>query len=187
MAENVRVITTTTDFQQEKIPQKNPYRMHFPLLLPLLSFLLILFMSQRLDAMDRTGPAPCTPDSAASCTVDHYIGSEVIFEDQFVRIWNFTLAPGQMTSMHRHMCNYYFVAVTSTELEVYLENGERSFSFHATGTLGFRIEGDNLVQTGVENNTIVVPRTHAARNIGNNTYQEILFESKAFCVQDKEL
>jgi hypothetical protein len=73
------------------------------------------------------------------------------------------------------------VAVTSTELEVYLEDGTRSFSFIAQGTMGFRIVGDNLVQIGAEP-PIVVPRTHAARNIGNGTYNEILFESKTACV-----
>ena len=73
------------------------------------------------------------------------------------------------------------MAVTSTELEVYLEDGTRSFSFIAQGTMGFRIEGDNLVQIGAEP-PIVVPRTHAARNIGNTTYNELLFESKTGCV-----
>lgn len=71
--------------------------------------------------------------------------------------------------------------MTSTELEVYLEDGTRSFSFIAQGTMGFHIVGDNLVQIGAEP-PIVVPRTHAARNIGNTTYNEILFESKTACV-----
>lgn len=75
--------------------------------------------------------------------------------------------------------------MTSTELEVYLEDGSRSFSFIAEGTMGFRIVGDNLVQIGAaEKPPIVVPRTHAARNIGNDTYNEVLFESKAACVSD---
>jgi hypothetical protein len=51
-----------------------------------------------------SSPAPCTPETAATCLVDDYVGSNVIFEDNSVRIWNFTLAKGAMTSMHRHDC-----------------------------------------------------------------------------------
>lgn len=125
---------------------------------------------------------PCTmdqPEGAKSCEVDHYVGSTVIYEDEVVRVWNFTLAPGQMTSMHRHDSNYHFVAVKPSQLEVRGENGSVLFNFRAEGVLGFKIEGDNLVpvSTNVQLPWIV-PRTHAAKNIGPTEYNEILFESK---------
>lgn len=119
------------------------------------------------------------PDGAKICEVDHYVGSTVIYEDELVRVWNFTLAPGQMTSMHRHDTNYHFVAIKPSQLEVWGENGSVLFNFRAEGTLGFKIEGDNLVP--VSHNVQlpwVVPRTHAAKNIGPTEYNEILFESK---------
>lgn len=129
-------------------------------------------------------PNPCSPENPAACLVDEYVGNSVLFEDGSVKIWDFKLEPGEMTSMHRHYCNYYFVAVTSTVLEVFLSSGESSYTFKAEGTMGFRIEGENLVQIGSHANPIIAPRTHAARNIGNSTYHEILFESKTNCVND---
>lgn len=42
----------------------------------------------------------CAPGQA--CSMDGYVGSQVIFEDDMVRVWNFTLPPGGMTSLHRH-------------------------------------------------------------------------------------
>jgi hypothetical protein len=126
------------------------------------------------------GAHACSPESAADCVIDGYVGSKIIFEDESVRIWNFTLAPGEMTSMHRHDCDYHFVAVTPTELEVWVENGDRAFSFRAEGTLGFKVVGDELIQTASEK-PIVAPRTHAARNIGTAVYYELLFESKTKC------
>jgi len=129
----------------------------------------------------------CSPESAGTCVVDGNIGSTVIYEDAKVRVWNFTLAPGDMTSMHKHDCGYHFVAINPTELEVYGEDGARLFSFQAQGTLGFSIVGDELVQIpplGVESDSfqpIRVPRVHAARNIGPTNYYEVLYESKAEC------
>jgi len=132
----------------------------------------------------------CTPGSE-TCAVDSFVGDMVIYEDRKVRIWVFKLAPGEMTSMHRHDCDYHFVAITPTQLEVWSERGERLFDFRAEGVLGFEIQGDELVQippfgAGVDPpasfQPIRVPRIHAARNIGNDTYHEFLFESLQGCV-----
>lgn len=63
-----------------------------------------------LRLLDRTGtaipsedlgePKPCAPGQ--DCEIDGFVGSRVIFEDEMVRVWNFTLPPGGMTSLHRH-------------------------------------------------------------------------------------
>lgn len=44
---------------------------------------------------DELGPAPkhCSCDEGNTCEVDGYVGSEIIYEDEMVRVWNFTLAP----------------------------------------------------------------------------------------------
>jgi len=111
------------------------------------------------------------------CPVDGYVGSGVIYEDDLVRIWNFTLAPGESTSMHRHDYDYHFVAITPTQLEVYGEDGSRLFDFRAEGVLGFKISGEYLEPIGIEL-PWPVPRVHSAKNIGENHYYEILYESK---------
>lgn len=88
------------------------------------------------------GSGPCDFDAAgtsgqSACgATDGYVGSNVIYEDDYVRIWNFTLAPGQSTSMHRHDHDYHFVAISPTQLEVYGEDGLRLFDFRAEGTFG---------------------------------------------------
>lgn len=94
-----------------------------------------------------------------------------------VRVWNFTLAPGEMTSMHRHDYDYHFVAIKPTQLEVYGEDGSRLFDFTAAGVLGFKLVGDLLEPIGIDL-PWPVPRVHAAKNIGESEYLEILFESK---------
>ena len=39
-----------------------------------------------------------------------------MIENESQRIWNFTLEPGQMTSMHRHDFDYSFVAIKPSRL-----------------------------------------------------------------------
>lgn len=114
-------------------------------------------------------------ESSNECS-DH-VGSQMIYEDSLVRIWNFTLAPGEMTSMHRHNYDYHFVAIEPTQLEVWSENGTRLFDFRAEGTLGFTLDGDFLKPINIEL-PWPVPRTHAAKNIGPTNYYEILVERK---------
>jgi len=60
---------------------------------------------------------------------------------------------------------------------VYGEDGSRLFDFRAEGLLGFKVEGDILEPIGIEL-PWPVPRVHAAKNIGDSDYYEILFELK---------
>jgi hypothetical protein len=119
----------------------------------------------------------------ARCDVDGYVGSYVILENESVRIWNFTLKPGEMTSMHRHDYDYSFVAVKPSQLEVFGEDGTRLFDFWATET-SLRINGDYLEPFAGNKLPYKVPRVHAARNIGKHTYHEILFEHK-YSINDR--
>ena len=107
----------------------------------------------------------------------HVLGSSVIFEDESVRIWNFTLAPGESTSLHRHDYDYHFVAIAPTQLKVWGEDGSRLFDFRAEGVLAFNVVGDYLEPVGIEL-PFKVPRVHVAKNIGDSVYNEIIFESK---------
>jgi len=128
---------------------------------------------------------PCSPTACsntkeeddARCDVDGYVGSYVILENESVRIWNFTLEPGEMTSMHRHDYDYSFVATKPSQLEVFGEDGTRLFDFWATET-SLRVNGDYLEPISGDKLPYKVPRVHAARNIGKHTYHEILFEHK---------
>ena len=132
---------------------------------------------------------PCGMDKGEKlCVVDQYIGTKVIFEDEQVRVWNFTLAPGEMTSMHRHDHDYHFVVIQPTQLQVWGEDGSILFDFRAEGTFGFNVQGDFLVPASDQVKMAhSVPRVHAAKNIGPNTYYEILFERKTSHRDDAEL
>lgn len=165
-------------------------RLALVLLLALLFYCAIAIQNaEHIDAaendFDSVHTNLCNPEIPGSCVVDNEVGTKVIYEDATVRVWNMTLAVGETTSMHRHKCGYHFLAVTSSELEVWTESGLRLMTItpKVGEVLGFSIEGDSLVQTA-SSDPIRIPRTHAARNIGPNAFTEILFESKLGCKEE---
>ena len=96
---------------------------------------------------------PCTLDMLKSnekCVLDGFVGDKIDYEDDNVKIWSFNLEPGEMTSMHRHDHDYYFVVNNPSQLEVWGENGTRLFDFRAEGILGFRVQDDLLVPVNTE-------------------------------------
>jgi hypothetical protein len=47
------------------------------------------------------------------------VGTEVLFENDYVRVWDFTLAPGEESRLHRHLHDYLIVYISDdNELEV---------------------------------------------------------------------
>lgn len=131
------------------------------------------------ENLGETKECACDKPGNPPCEIDGYVGNTVIYEDDYVRVWNFTLAPGEMTSMHKHDYDYHFVAIKPTQLEVYGEDGSRLFDFRAEGVLGFKLSSDGqfLESIGIEL-PWPVPSVHSAKNIGDDDYYEILFESK---------
>lgn len=142
----------------------------------LLILALLLSIARAVPTNELGQVVSCRVQSG-SCPVDGYVGSRVIYEDDFVRVWNFTLAPGEMTTLHRHDHDYHFVAIKPTQLEVYDEKGDVLFDFRAEGTLGFTLNGEFLEPINIKL-PFPVPRVHAAKNIGSDHYYEILYESK---------
>lgn len=86
--------------------------------------------------------------------------------------------PFANSSLHRHAYDYHFAVVSPSKLQVSGENGTVLFDFDAQGTFGFRLVQDSLVPIEHDGPFPHVPAMHAARNVGDKTYVEILFESK---------
>ncbi len=48
--------------------------------------------------------------------VSTHVGSKVLFENSAVRVWEFTLEPGEWSDFHRHEHDYVIVYVTDAEI-----------------------------------------------------------------------
>jgi quercetin dioxygenase-like cupin family protein len=89
------------------------------------------------------------------------VGTKLIFENERVKIWEFTLQPGETTGLHTHQHDYFFYPIEGGTLEVTRASGITQATLDV-GKVYYRSKGD----------------THDACNIDGHRYHEILVELK---------
>lgn len=89
------------------------------------------------------------------------VGTKLIFENDRVKVWEFTLAPGESIGAHTHEHDYFFYPIEGGTLEVQRQGGASRATLE-TGQVYYRPKGD----------------THAAKNVGPARYHEVLVELK---------
>jgi quercetin dioxygenase-like cupin family protein len=89
------------------------------------------------------------------------VGTKLVFENERIRVWEFTLEPGAEIGAHKHELDYFFYPIEGGTLEVTRATGITAATLEA-GQIYYREAGD----------------THGARNIGPTRYHEVLVELK---------
>lgn len=89
------------------------------------------------------------------------VGHKLIFENERVKVWEFTLQPGETIEAHKHDHDYFFYPIEGGTLEVTRESGVTRATLEE-GKVYYRTGGD----------------THAATNVDSKRYHEILVELK---------
>ena len=89
------------------------------------------------------------------------VGTSLIFENERVRVWEFTLQPGESIGAHHHDHDFFFYPIEGGTLEVTRASGITRLTLKA-GEVYFRKGGD----------------THAAKNVDDHRYHEVLVELK---------
>ena len=90
------------------------------------------------------------------------VGSKLIFENERIRVWEFTLQPGETIDTHKHEHDYFFYPIEGGTLEVTRATGVTRATLEA-GQVYYRKGGDS----------------HAAKNVDDHRYHEVLVELKA--------
>lgn len=106
------------------------------------------------------------------------VGTEKVFENDRIIVWNLDLEPGEDSGFHTHHLDYVVRILSGSTLEVYGPKGELldTIELEAGSATSFQVEGDKIVtdRPGYPE----VPATHKARNIGETTFREVLVEFK---------
>lgn len=89
------------------------------------------------------------------------VGTKLVFENEQVKVWEFTLHPGEAIAAHQHDHDYFFYVIDGGTLEVDRASGTTQATLE-TGKVYYRRGGD----------------THGAKNIGASRYHEVLVEIK---------
>lgn len=108
------------------------------------------------------------------------VGTEKVFENDRVIVWHFDLEPGEQGERHTHELDYVVRILSGSTLEVGGPNGEilDTVVFESGGAVSFHVDGDQIVSDRPGFPT--VPATHSARNVGENTFSEVLIEFKKY-------
>jgi beta-alanine degradation protein BauB len=96
------------------------------------------------------------------------IGSNVVYEDDAVRVWRLKLAPGEESAVHRHDLDHLLIQVCGDRIAVIPEPDSEG---------PFREE---LAADVVPGAVVHVRRggVERARNVGNEPYLEMIVELK---------
>jgi len=90
------------------------------------------------------------------------IATQLLLENDKVRIWNLVVAPGESSDWHLHENDYVTVVVEGGDLDVEYNNGSVASSPSQIGSWSFH--GDH--------------RIHRVTNNTNSTYRNVLIELK---------
>ncbi len=92
------------------------------------------------------------------------IGTELLFENERIRVWQMVLQPGEESPHHRHEADYVFVYTTPSRITAFLEGQEPSTSDFDDGFVQYTEVGPGT--------------THRIRNSGPVEHRQILVEIK---------
>ena len=108
------------------------------------------------------------------------VASEVIFENDKIRVWNFELAPGESTEMHTHEHDYMWYAISGAPLQCYdgTECDIGVIDVPTGSVFDLKMVGDEIEVMSEPGKGMRVPATHRAVNTGPETDREILIEFK---------
>ena len=93
------------------------------------------------------------------------VGSQLVFEDDRVKIWQLVLEPGEASDLHRHDHDYYLAISEGDYVAGVLPEGEGHSFVGKVPEIGNTV---SLSKGGIE----------WAYNVGKKTYREILIELK---------
>jgi beta-alanine degradation protein BauB len=90
------------------------------------------------------------------------IGTEVIFENEKVRVWDMRVAPRGTKAWHHHTMDYVIVNVTGGKVEIENVQGQSYIADDKAGRVIWRDAGEK----------------HELRNLTDQPYRNILVELK---------
>lgn len=97
------------------------------------------------------------------------VGTELLYEDDHVRVWLLELEPDEATEWHKHDCDYAFVVTQSGSV----------CCEYVDGSIEEQIS-DPVGSTQYRNRDT----PHRLRNMGQNTYQNVVVEFKGIISVD---
>lgn len=92
------------------------------------------------------------------------VGTEVLFENDNIRIWSMTLEPGESSPYHRHLHDYFYIYTTPSHITAHYPDDSEIARGYQEGFVNYSVVGD-----GIE---------HHITNTGDERHNQIIIELK---------
>jgi quercetin dioxygenase-like cupin family protein len=93
------------------------------------------------------------------------VGTQLLFENDRVRVWDLQLAPGESTGLHRHTTDFLYVVIGDGTLQTRFADGAA--------------EAPRQMRDGdVRFREVTAESIHEAVNVGDRTWRNIVIELK---------
>jgi quercetin dioxygenase-like cupin family protein len=93
------------------------------------------------------------------------VGTQLLFENEQVRVWDLRLMPGESTGLHRHTEDFFYVVIGDGQLQ----------TRYADGTA----DEPRLMQDGdVRFRRVIGETVHEAVNVGDRPWRNVVVELK---------
>ncbi|MCH8870701.1 MAG: cupin domain-containing protein [Chloroflexi bacterium] len=90
------------------------------------------------------------------------VGTEMLWENEHVRVWDLVLEPGQSSEWHRHGMHYTFIVTRPGRLKAEYEDGSESITDLHLGQVVMGQKGS----------------VHKVTNVGTELYSNAIVEMK---------
>jgi hypothetical protein len=92
------------------------------------------------------------------------VGNQLVFENEYCRVWHLLLPPGGFLTFHRHVLDYFWSSLSAGIARGYYEDGRIQDVIHYPGETRFfhHAEGEYFV--------------HAVENVGNTELSFVTVE-----------
>ena len=103
------------------------------------------------------------------------VGTNKLFENDKVTVWELKLEPGEKSGVHTHAHDYFIHVIEAAELRAFEADGAiiGDFNYPVGETIYVEIDGEDAVFDGNR-----ASATHEVQNIDNTRYRELLVEMK---------
>ena len=98
------------------------------------------------------GWSPELKEEFARHSYDGHVGSRLLFETNRVRVWEIRLAPGERWHAHRHVLDYFWIAINPGRSRQHTHDGTtREVSYQAGETRHFHFGTGEYLLHDIEN------------------------------------
>ena len=101
------------------------------------------------------------------------VGTEILFENDHVRIWDMTLEPNESSHYHQHLHDYFYIYTTDSHITAHYDDNSEIAQGYKKGFVNFSVVGNGI--------------QHHITNTGDKLHNQIIVEIKGPSASPKPL